>query len=155
MPFARCGGTREVGSTVAESLVAFYRVGTHQHQLRRRRRAARSSTNQGRADSCARESKARTGRFLREKLVSDYVFFSSNEGLQRAANRQGSCVFFPGSTRLWTAGCWRARRLHQLKVSTIMDLGISIFLIFARCVALKNVDLLIKTDWSVICPLRC
>ena len=39
------GGTREVGSTVAESLVVLYRVGTH--QIRRRRRAARSSTSRG------------------------------------------------------------------------------------------------------------
>ena len=35
------------------------------------------------------------------------------------------------------------------------DLGISIFIIFVRCVALKILDLLIKTDWSVICPLCC
>ena len=42
------GGTREVGSTVAESLVVLYRAGTH--QTRRRRRAARSSTIQGRAE---------------------------------------------------------------------------------------------------------
>ena len=29
-----------------------------------------------------------------------------------------------------------------------MDLGISIFLIFVRCVALRNVELLIKTGWN-------
>ena len=47
------GGTREAGSTVAESLVVLYRVGTH--QIRRRRRADRSSTSQGRAEPlCAR-----------------------------------------------------------------------------------------------------
>ena len=48
------GGTREAGSTVAESLVVlYYRVGTH--QIRRRRRAARSLTSQGRAEPlCAR-----------------------------------------------------------------------------------------------------
>ena len=38
------GGTREAGSTVAESLVTLYRVGTH--QIRRGRRVARSSTSQ-------------------------------------------------------------------------------------------------------------
>ena len=43
-----------------------------------------------------------------------------------------------------TAGCWLARRLQQLKASTTMDLGISIFLIFVRCVALINLELLIK-----------
>ena len=52
-------------------------------------------------------------------------------------------------TGLRTAGCWLARRLHQLKASTTMDLGISILLIFVRCVALKNLDLLIKTGWNV------
>ena len=47
------GGTREAGSTVAESLAVLYRVDTH--QIRRRRRAARSSTSQGRAEPlCAR-----------------------------------------------------------------------------------------------------
>ena len=42
------GGTREAGGTVAEILVVLYRVGTH--QIRRRRRAARSSTTQERAE---------------------------------------------------------------------------------------------------------
>ena len=47
------GGTREAGSTAAESPVVLYQVGTH--QIRRRRRAARSSTSQGRAEPlCAR-----------------------------------------------------------------------------------------------------
>ena len=73
------GGTREAGSTVAESLVVLYRVGTH--QIRRRRRAARSLTSQGRAEPlCARIESARTGRFLREKLISDHGHFSSYEG---------------------------------------------------------------------------
>ena len=48
-----------------------------------------------------------------------------------------------------TAGCWLARRLQQLKASTTMDLGISIFLIVVRCVALRNLELLIKTGWNV------
>ena len=61
----------------------------------------------------------------------------------------------PEHTGLWTAGCWLARRLHQLKASTTMDLGISIFLISVRCVALRNLDSLIKTGWSVICLLCC
>ena len=42
------GGTREAGSTVTESRVVLYRVSTH--QIRRRRRVARSSTSQGRAE---------------------------------------------------------------------------------------------------------
>ena len=43
---------------------------------------------------CARESKARTGRFLREKLISDHGLSSSYEGQQRAANVQDSLGFF-------------------------------------------------------------
>ena len=70
---------------------------------------------------CARESKARTGRFLREKLMSDHGLFSSYEGQQGAANGQYSWDVFQG--------CWLARRLHQLKASTTMDLSISFFLI--------------------------
>ena len=31
---------------------------------------------------------------------------------------------FRGGIRLWTAGCWLERQLHQLKASTIMNLGI-------------------------------
>ena len=37
---------------------------------------------------CARESNARTGRFLREKLLSDHGRFSSYEGRLGAANGQ-------------------------------------------------------------------
>ena len=36
---------------------------------------------------CARESKARTGRFLREKLISDHGLFSSYEGRSRSGER--------------------------------------------------------------------
>ena len=52
-----------------------------------------------------------------------------------------------------TAGCWLARRLQQLKASTTMDLGISIFLVFVRCVALRNLELLIKTGWNMFADL--
>ena len=64
--------------------------------------------------------------------------------------RTGKFVgLFQGCTGFWAAGCWLERRLHQLKASTTMDLGISIFLIFVRCVALRNLELLIKTGWNV------
>ena len=62
---------------------------------------------------CARELKARTGRSLREKLISDHGTSSFYEGRQGAANGQDS---------------WR--RLHQLKASTTMDPDISIFPIY-------------------------
>ena len=35
---------------------------------------------------CVRESKVQTGRFLREKLISDHGLFSFQEGQQGAAN---------------------------------------------------------------------
>ena len=80
--------------------------------------------------------------------------FSSYEGHKerRTARFVG---LFQGCTGLWTAGCWLARRLQQLKASTTMDLGISIFLISVQCVALRNLVLLIKTYWSVIYPFFC
>ena len=49
------GGTREAGGTVAESLVALYLVGTH--QIRRGRRAARSSTSQRSAEPLCTRTK--------------------------------------------------------------------------------------------------
>ena len=53
------------------------------------------------------------------------------------------------------AGCWLARRLRQLKASTAMDSDTTISLLFLDGVTLRNLGLLIKTDWSVICPLCC
>ena len=87
--------------------------------------------------------------------MSDHGIFSSYEGRKERRTGKIRGAFFEGFTELWTAGCWFARRLQQLKASTTMDLGISIFLISVRCVALRNLDLLIKNDWSVICPLYC
>ena len=86
--------------------------------------------------------------------MSDHGHFSSYEGHKE--RRTGKIrEAFSRMHRIWTAGCWLARRLHQLKASTTMDLGISIFLIFVRCVALRNLDLFIKTGWNVICPVCC
>ena len=86
--------------------------------------------------------------------MPDHGNFSSYKGT-RSGERATFVGVFQGCTGLWTAGCWLARRLHQLKASTTMDLGISIFLIFVRCVALRNLDLLIKTGWRVICLVCC
>ena len=75
--------------------------------------------------------------------MSDHGNFSSYEGHKerRTGKIRG---LFQECIRLWTVECWLARRLHQLKASTTMDLGISIFLIFVRFVALRNLDLLIN-----------
>ena len=62
---------------------------------------------------------------------------------------------FPRCTGLWTAGCWLARQLHQLKASTTMDLGISFFLIFVRCVALRNLEYCYQNWLERICPICC
>ena len=43
---------------------------------------------------CAREPKAQTERFLKEKLMSDHRIFTSYESQQGAANGQDSCVLF-------------------------------------------------------------
>ena len=144
VPFGRCGGTQEARSTVAETLVALYRVGTH--QIRRRQRAARRSTSQGSAEPlCARIKGAnREVSEGKADLCPRSVFFL--RGPTRSGERAKFVELFQGCTGLWTAGCWLARRLYQLKAFTTMDLGILIFLVSARCVALRNLGLLIKTD---------
>ena len=121
--FGRCGGTREAGSIVAESLVALYRVDTY--QIRRRWRVARSSTSQGIAEPlCARIEG--TNREVSEGKadVSPRSFFFL-PGSTRSGERARFVGLFQRFTGLWTAGCWLARRLHQLKASTTMDLGIN------------------------------
>ena len=78
--------------------------------------------------------------------MSDHgVLISSYEGHKESGERARFVGLFQGCTGLWTAGCWLARRLQQLKASTTMDLGVSIFLISVQCVALRNLDLSIKT----------
>ena len=119
------GDTRESESTVAESLVAFYRVDIH--QIRRGRRAVRSSTSQGSAESlCARIKCAnREVSDRKAYLCPRSVFFLRKPA--RSGERERFVGFFQGCPGLWTARCWLARRLRQLKASTTMDLGTSIF----------------------------
>ena len=88
MPFGRGGGTREAGSTVAESLVASALPGGYAPDSgdgggKVDRRRARGVQN-----PCALEPMAQTGRFLREKLISDRGHFSSYEGQHGAPNEQ-------------------------------------------------------------------
>ena len=155
-PCGRCGGMREAGSTVAESLVALHRVGTHQIRRRwRAARAARSSTSRGSAEPlCGRikgaNREASAGKA--DVLPRSVFFLSSYEGQQGAANGQDSWGLFrdaQGFGRLDAGSC------AGFTISTTMDLGISIFLVYVQSVALRNLDLLIKTYWSVICPLCC
>ena len=114
VPFERYSSTQEAANTVAESLVALYRVDTHRFgegggQLDCRR-------VRGGLNPCARESKTRIGRFLREKLMSDHGRFSSMRAT-RSGERARFVGLFQGFTGLRTAGCWLARRLYQLKAA--------------------------------------
>ena len=71
---SRGGGTRKTGGTVAESLVTLYigwvrtRFGEGGGHLDRRQAS-------GLLNTCARELKARTGRFLGGNLMSDHGLF--------------------------------------------------------------------------------
>ena len=63
--------------------------------------------------------------------MSDYGLFSSYESQQGEANGQDSWGVFQGNAQDFgrlDAGCWLARRLHQLNACTTMDLGITISL---------------------------
>ena len=57
--------------------------------------------------------------------MSDHGLISSYEGHKerRTGKIRGA---FQRCAGLWTARRWHARRLHKLKASTTMDLGISI-----------------------------
>ena len=73
------------------------------------------------------------------------------------ANGQDSWGFFKNAHdfgRLNAAGS-RAGFTSSRPPPRTMDLDILISLIFVQCVTLRNLDLLIKTGWSVICPLCC
>ena len=144
------GGTREAGSTVvAESLVVRYLVGTH--QIRRRRRTARSSTSQGRAEPlCARI----TGLNREVSEGKADVYFSSYEGHneRRTGKIRGDFSRMHRALDAWIlarAPASPAQGLHHHGPRYFN------FLISVQCAALKNLDLLIKTGWSVIFPFFC
>ena len=52
---------------------------------------------------CARDSKARTGRFLREKLMSDHTAFFLPTRATRGGERTRFVRVFQGCTGIWTA----------------------------------------------------
>ena len=100
------------------------------HQIRRGKRAARSSPSQESVEPlCARVKGANRDVFEGNTDISDHGLFSSCEGRQGGAKMQNILRHFSGMPRAWTAGRWLARRLHQLKASTTMGLGISICII--------------------------
>ena len=75
-----------------ESLVALYRVGMH--QIRQRRRTARSSTSPGNAKPLCARIKGANREISEGNLISDHGLFSSYVGRQVAANGQDSWGFF-------------------------------------------------------------
>ena len=77
----------------------------------------------------ARESKARTGRFSRETLISDHGLFFSYEG-QLKERRTGKTrgEWFRDAQGFEQLAC---APLRQVKASTTMDLVFSCFLISA------------------------
>ena len=132
------GGAREAGTNVAESLVALYRVGMH--QIRRGQRAARSSTSQGSAEPlCARIKGANREVSEGKADISPRSVFL--RGSTRSSERARFVRLFQGCTGLWTTGCWLTHRLHQLKASPTMDLGILIFLISVLMCSLEELRL--------------
>ena len=97
------GGTREAEGTVAESLVVLYRVGTH--KIRQRRRAARSSTSQGRAEPLCAKIKGVNREVSEGKAGVRLRPFFFLRGPQGATNGQDLWGFFKDAQGFWTAGC--------------------------------------------------
>ena len=133
--------------------VALYQVGTH--QIRRRRRAARSSTRKGSAELlCARIKGANREVSQGRADVSPRLFFFLR-GPQGTANGQDSWGF----SRMHKAlDDWMLARAPASPAQGLHHHGPRCFnfpYFYTMCVALRNLDLLIKTDWSVICPLCC
>ena len=86
--------------------------------------------------------------------MSDHCLISSYEGHRerRTGNIRGA---FSGMHRALDG-----RILARAPASPAQGLhhhgpGCFNFLIFVQCVALRNLDSLIKTGWSAICPVCC
>ena len=146
------GGTREAGTTIAESLVVLYRVDTH--QIRRRRRTARSSTSQGRSEPLSRESKARTGRFLKEKLMSDHGHFSSYESHKERRTGKIRGAFSKMHRAL---DDWMLARAPASPAQGLYHHGPWYFNFpyFCTMCGLEKLRLVGQTGWGVICLLYC
>ena len=86
------GGTREAGSTNAESLVVLYQVGTH--QIRPRQRASRSLTSQGRAEPLCARIESANREVSEEKADPCPRSFFFLRGPHGAAHGQDSWGFF-------------------------------------------------------------
>ena len=87
--------------------------------------------------------------------MSDHGHFSSYEGHRerRMGKIRGAFLRMHKALDGWMLA--RAPALPAQGLCHTIDLGISIFLILVRCVTLRNLDVLIKTGWSVNCTLCC
>ena len=96
-----------------------------------------------------------TGRFLREKLISDHGHFSSYEGHKERRTGKIRGAF----SRMHRAlDGWMLARAPASPVQGLHHHGPRYFdfpYFCTKCVALRNLDLLIKTGWSVIFPVFC
>ena len=86
--------------------------------------------------------------------MSDYGLISSYEGHKerRTGKIRGA---FSGMHRALDG--WMLARAPAPPAQGLHHLGPRYFssVIFVQCVALRNLDLLIKVDWSVIYPVCC
>ena len=87
--------------------------------------------------------------------MPDYGIFSSykDHKERRTGKIRGAFSWMRRALDSWMVACAQASPAQGLHHHG--PLGTSIFRISVRCVALRNLDLLIKADWSVICLLSC
>ena len=151
------GGTREAGSSVAESLVVLYRVGTH--QIRRRRRAARSSTSQGRAEPLCSKITG-LNRDVSEGNADDdvwprFYFFLLRGGPQGAANGQDSWGFFRDDVQGFGRLDAGSRAGSTSSRPPPPWTSVFQFPYFSTMCGLEKLGFVDQTGWSVICPVYC
>ena len=144
---SRGGATREAGSTVAESLTALYRVGTH--QIRRGRRAVQSSTSYGSAKPLCATTKDANREVSKGKLISDHGLFSFYEDRQGAANAQDRAFFYGSMHR--ALDDWMLVRAPASPAQGLHQNGPQYYDFPYLCI-MCGIEK-VRTGWGVICPL--
>ena len=87
--------------------------------------------------------------------MSDHDVFSSYEGQQGAANGQDSWDFFRDAQGFGRLDADSRAGFTSSRPPPPWTSVFQFSFFSVRCVALRNLGLLIKTDWSVTCPLCC
>ena len=85
----------------------------------------------------AREAKARTRTFLREKMIFDHGLFTSYEDKEKRRTGKTSVRGFSEIPGGWTSGFWLARVFTQLRTYTTIGLGLSMFFFSELCLRKK------------------